>query len=87
VKSDNGIYYALYSDNTWKESSHSTDQVIKAINNRKNPPAKEVSTADVYGIVSSSPTRTITSSNKSSSSAKSYQNSRISSRRKSRTYI
>lgn len=90
VKSDDGKYYALYSDNTWEESTYATAEVIKAINNKNKPTAKAASVAtNTYGIASSSPTKSTTFSSKTSSSSRSYQSSRTSNSRKStsRTYI
>ncbi len=90
VRSDDGKYYALYSDNTWEESTYATAEVIKAVNNKNKPHTKTASAAtNTYGIASSSPTRSTTSSSKTSSNSRSYQNSRTSNTRKStlRTYI
>ncbi|WP_205600368.1 hypothetical protein [Sphingobacterium luzhongxinii] len=89
VRSDNGKYYALYSDNTWEESTHATAEVIKAINNKNKPPAKTSAAANTYGIASSSSTKTTSSPSRTSTSSRSYQSSRASNTRKSlsRTYI
>ncbi|WP_081643220.1 hypothetical protein [Sphingobacterium paucimobilis] len=89
VKSDDGKYYALYSDNTWEESTYATSELIKAMRKKDTAPTKTISPTNTYGIASSSPTKATSSPSRTSGSSRSYHSSRTSNTRKStsRTYI
>lgn len=87
VKSDNGKYYALYSDNTWEESTYATAEVFKTVNKRNNAPVRNNSAANTYGIASSSPTKTTTASTSSGRTGSSSRTTTATRKSTSRTYI
>ena len=65
VKSDNGKYYALYSDNTWKESTQATSEVFRAVSNRSTLITKNTINANNFQIASESPIKSTGSQNNS----------------------
>lgn len=89
VKSDNGKYYALYSDNTWKESTQATADVFKAVTNQVPPSTKITTNVNNYEITSPSPTKSTSPYTSRSSNSRYYKSEGTSNRRTttSRTYI
>lgn len=89
VKSDNGKYYALYSDNTWKESTQATAEVFKAASNQSPLSTKNTTAVNDYKVTSPSATKATSSSTSRSSNSRYYKGEGTSNRRTttSRTYI